>query len=64
LSAERSDDAGACAKCGADELTDGHLFWNAPIRFKAEGASQFRRGAPVRALACSACGHIELSLEK
>ena len=53
-----------CAKCGAGELTDGHLVWNAPIRFKAEGASQFRRGTPVRAAACGACGHIEISLER
>jgi hypothetical protein len=55
--------SGTCAKCGAGDLIEGNLVWNAPIRFKAEGASQFRRGTPVRAVACNACGHIELSLE-
>lgn len=53
-----------CARCGGGPLIDGYLVWNAPIRFKAEGASQFRRGTPVRAHACEACGHIELALER
>jgi hypothetical protein len=54
---------GTCAKCGAADLIAGTIVWNAPIRFKAKGASQFRRGTAVRAVACNACGHIELSLE-
>ncbi len=53
-----------CAKCGAPDPIEGHIVWNAPIRFKAEGASQFRRGTKVAARACEACGHIELSLDR
>ncbi len=40
------------AKCGASGPVAGHIVWNGPIRFKADGTSQFRRGTPVRAHAC------------
>ena len=58
-----SASADTCAKCGARGPVAGHIVWNGPIRFKADDASQFRRGTPVRAHACQACGHIALSLE-
>jgi hypothetical protein len=61
VSADPSSDT--CAKCGAADLIEGNIVWNAPVRFKAKGASSFRRGTAVRAVACNACGHIELSLE-
>ena len=54
----------SCAKCGGTDVAAGHIVWNAPIRFKPEGMSQFRRGTPVAAFACQSCGHIELALEK
>ena len=59
----KNDKIDACAKCGEANPVAGHIVWNGPIRFKADGASQFRRGTPVRAHACQACGHITLSLE-
>ncbi|MCZ6862460.1 MAG: hypothetical protein O7I42_19670 [Alphaproteobacteria bacterium] len=55
--------ADACAKCGEANPVAGHIVWTGPIRFKADGTSQFRRGTRVRAHACQACGHITLSLE-
>jgi hypothetical protein len=58
-----SDKAEVCAKCVEAEPLAGHIVWTGPIRFKADGLSQFRRGTPVRAHACQACGRIELSLE-
>jgi len=59
----RTIGGGSCAKCGTSGLVAGHIVWNAPIRFKADGASQFRRGKPVRAFACEACGHVELAVD-
>ncbi len=61
--AATGDGSPRCAKCGGGTVA-GHLVWNGPIRFKAEGSSQFSRGTPVRAQACTACGHIELALEQ
>ena len=58
-----NDKTEPCAKCGEADPVAGHIVWNGPIRFKADDASQFRRGTPVRAHACQACGHIALSLE-
>ena len=52
-----------CIRCGAPTVA-GHAVWNAPIRFKPEGASQFSRGTPLRAVACEACGHVELLLDR
>jgi hypothetical protein len=52
-----------CIRCGGPTVS-GHAVWNAPIRFKPEGASQFNRGTPLRAVACEKCGHVELLLDK
>lgn len=53
----------ACLACGGQDFQDGHLVWNAPIRFKTEKEGSFRRGTRVAARACQACGHIDLHLE-
>lgn len=39
-----------CVRCGGDQLVEGAVVWNAPLRFKREGA-------------CETCGHIDLYLE-
>jgi hypothetical protein len=54
----------SCQNCGASEFRDGHLVWNAPIRFKTPDQGSFRRGTKVEARACTGCGHIALFLEK
>lgn len=52
-----------CVRCGGDQLVEGAVVWNAPLRFKREGAGHFNRGTPVNAVACETCGHIDLYLE-
>ena len=52
----------ACSRCGGPTVS-GHAVWNAPIRFKPDGASQFSRGTPLRAVACEKCGHVDLQLD-
>jgi len=54
----------ACASCGGASFEDGHVVWNAPLRFKRPDESSFRRGRKVAARACTACGHIELYVEE
>lgn len=46
-----------------DQLVEGAVVWNAPLRFKREGAGHFNRGTQVNAVACETCGHIDLYLE-
>ena len=53
-----------CLRCGGGAFEDGHVVWNAPLRFKTPGEGSFRRGRQVAARACTTCGHIELSLER
>ncbi len=55
----------ACPKCGSMERELGQIFvrsthWD--IAFKADSASMFRRKKQIEALACSACGYLELFL--
>lgn len=57
-----SDDT--CLRCGGSGFEEGHVVWNAPLRFKRPDEGSFRRGRPVAARACKTCGHIELFLEK
>lgn len=54
----------ACLRCGNGEFEDGHVVWNAPLRFKLPSEGSFRRGRKVAARACTACGHIDLYLEE
>ena len=55
-----------CLRCGAPNpelgvlLVKGSTSWD--IRFRRDGAWSFSRKDPVRAVACRACGHIELVL--
>ncbi|PSN05655.1 hypothetical protein C7G83_20545, partial [Siccibacter turicensis] len=49
-----------CVRCGGDQLVEGAVVWNAPLRFKREGAGHFNRGTQVNAVACETCGHIDL----
>ena len=53
-----------CTKCGSKDLVAGAVVWNAPLRFKPEGAGSFSRGKELKATACEACGHVELSLAR
>jgi predicted nucleic-acid-binding Zn-ribbon protein len=57
-------DTKPCAKCGSADVVAGAVVWNAPLRFKAEGAGSFSRGKELRATACEACGYVELSLAR
>lgn len=59
----RDSKEATCSRCGGPTVS-GHAVWNAPIRFKPEGASQFSRGTPLRAVACEACGHVDLLLDR
>ena len=63
MAQEREKWEDVCARCGGPTVA-GHAVWNAPIRFKPEGASQFSRGTPLRAVACEKCGHVELLLDR
>ena len=57
-------DGERCLKCGSSDLIGGAVVWNAPLRFKPEGAGSFRRGEEVAAMACDACGFVELRLDR
>ena len=59
-----ADNPTPCPACGGTEFEEGHLVWNAPIRFKTPDQGSFRKGTKVAARACKACGHISLFLEK
>lgn len=55
-----------CLRCGAPDPEAGVLMVRAStswdIRFRRAAAWSFSRKDPVRAVACRACGHIELAL--
>jgi len=56
-----------CTKCGSVSTERGLLMvkgstgWD--IRFRRHGASRFSRKREVEAVACLACGHVELMLK-
>lgn len=52
-----------CPSCGGGDYLDGHVVWNAPVRFKTPDQGSFRRGEPVEARACTDCGHVSLYLQ-
>jgi predicted nucleic-acid-binding Zn-ribbon protein len=56
-----------CLRCGAADLESGSLLvrgtGDRDIRFRRDGAGWFSFKDQVRAVACRACGHVELVLE-